>query len=74
MPISLMQFVQAQVYQTFIKNLLLNLKTLPMQVVVFVGHSPSGEKPYARIYTRLGNPNTEYLEKVLFQLRVSAYN
>jgi methionine-gamma-lyase len=34
----------------------------------FVGHSPSGEKPYARIYTRLGNPNTEYLEKVLFQL------
>lgn len=34
----------------------------------FVGNSPSGEKPYARIYTRLGNPNTEYLEKVLFQL------
>ncbi len=34
----------------------------------FIGHSPSGEKPYARIYTRLGNPNTEYLEKVLFQL------
>ncbi|MGZ3904105.1 MAG: trans-sulfuration enzyme family protein [Bacteroidia bacterium] len=34
----------------------------------FLGHSPSGEKPYARIYTRLGNPNTEYLEKVLFQL------
>jgi cystathionine beta-lyase/cystathionine gamma-synthase len=33
-----------------------------------VGNSPSGEKPYARIYTRLGNPNTEYLEKVLFQL------
>jgi methionine-gamma-lyase len=34
----------------------------------FLGVSPSGEKPYARIYTRLGNPNTEYLEKVLFQL------
>lgn len=34
----------------------------------FVGVSPSGEKPFARIYTRLGNPNTEYLEKVLFQL------
>lgn len=34
----------------------------------FIGISPSGEKPYARIYTRLGNPNTEYLEKVLFQL------
>ncbi|MCC7051540.1 MAG: aminotransferase class I/II-fold pyridoxal phosphate-dependent enzyme [Bacteroidia bacterium] len=34
----------------------------------FLGHAPSGEKPYARIYTRLGNPNTEYLEKVLFQL------
>ncbi|MBW7936161.1 MAG: aminotransferase class I/II-fold pyridoxal phosphate-dependent enzyme [Flavobacteriales bacterium] len=34
----------------------------------FLGHSLSGEKPYARIYTRLGNPNTEYLEKVLFQL------
>lgn len=34
----------------------------------FLGMSPSGEKPYARIYTRLGNPNTEYLEKVLFQL------
>lgn len=34
----------------------------------FLGHSPSGEKPFARIYTRLGNPNTEHLEKVLFQL------
>lgn len=34
----------------------------------FIGVSPSGEKPFARIYTRLGNPNTEYLEKVLFQL------
>ena len=37
----------------------------------FLGHSPTGEKPYARIYTRLGNPNTEYLEKVLFQLECS---
>lgn len=34
----------------------------------FIGHSESGEKPFARIYTRLGNPTTEYLEKVLFQL------
>ena len=34
----------------------------------FLGMSPTGEKPYARIYTRLGNPNTEYLERVLFQL------
>lgn len=34
----------------------------------FIGVSQSGEKPFARIYTRLGNPNTEYLEKVLFQL------
>lgn len=34
----------------------------------FLGMSPDGEKPYARIYTRLGNPNTEYLEKVLFRL------
>lgn len=37
----------------------------------FIGMSPSGEKPYARIYTRLGNPNTEYLEKVMFQLECS---
>ncbi len=34
----------------------------------FLGHSQSGEKPFARIYTRLGNPTTEYLERVLFQL------
>lgn len=34
----------------------------------FIGHSKSGEKPFARIYTRLGNPSTEYLERVLFQL------
>lgn len=34
----------------------------------FLGNSPSGEKPFARIYTRLGNPTTEYLEKVMFQL------
>jgi methionine-gamma-lyase len=34
----------------------------------FLGISPSGEKPFARIYTRLGNPNTEYLEKVMFRL------
>ena len=34
----------------------------------FLGRSRSGEKPVARIYTRLGNPTTEYLERVLFQL------
>ena len=34
----------------------------------FLGMSPDGEKPYARVYTRLGNPNTEYLEKIMFQL------
>jgi methionine-gamma-lyase len=34
----------------------------------FIGKSKSGEKPFARIYTRLGNPTTEYLERVLFQL------
>lgn len=34
----------------------------------FLGVSQSGEKPFARIYTRLGNPTTEYLEKALFQL------
>ena len=34
----------------------------------FLGMSPSGEKPFAKIYTRLGNPNTEYLERVLFRL------
>lgn len=34
----------------------------------FLGKSPSGGKPFAGIYTRLGNPTTEYLEKVMFQL------
>ena len=34
----------------------------------FLGESKSGEKPFARIYTRLGNPTTEYLEKALFKL------
>lgn len=34
----------------------------------FLGMSKHGERPYARIYTRLGNPTTEYLERVLFQL------
>lgn len=34
----------------------------------FIGRSPQGEKPFARIYTRLGNPTTEYLEKLLFRL------
>jgi methionine-gamma-lyase len=34
----------------------------------FLGKSKSGDKPFAKIYTRLGNPTTEHLEKVLFQL------
>jgi methionine-gamma-lyase len=34
----------------------------------FIGKSKNGEKPFARIYTRLGNPTTEYLEKLLFRL------
>jgi cystathionine beta-lyase/cystathionine gamma-synthase len=34
----------------------------------FLGISKAGERPYARVYTRMGNPTTEYLEKVLFQL------
>lgn len=34
----------------------------------FLGMTKAGERPYARIYTRLGNPTTEYLERVLFQL------
>ena len=37
----------------------------------FLGMSPSGEKPFARVYTRLGNPSTEYLEKKIFQLECS---
>ena len=34
----------------------------------FLGMARGGERPYARIYTRLGNPTTEHLERVLFQL------
>jgi methionine-gamma-lyase len=34
----------------------------------FLGMSRGGERPYARIYTRLGNPTTEHLERVLFRL------
>jgi methionine-gamma-lyase len=34
----------------------------------FLGMTKGRERPYARIYTRLGNPTTEYLERVLFQL------
>jgi methionine-gamma-lyase len=34
----------------------------------FLGMTRGGERPCARIYTRLGNPTTEYLERVLFQL------
>ncbi len=47
--------------------------TFPFQSVTdgaqrFLGTSKSGEKPFARIYTRLGNPTTEHLERVLFRL------
>jgi methionine-gamma-lyase len=34
----------------------------------FVGSTFGKEKPFARVYTRLGNPTTEHLEKVLFHL------
>lgn len=34
----------------------------------FLGVAKGKERPFARIYTRLGNPTTEYLERVLFQL------
>ena len=34
----------------------------------FLGMSKAGERPFARIYTRLGNPTTEYLERQLFRL------
>ncbi|HEY1100541.1 MAG TPA: aminotransferase class I/II-fold pyridoxal phosphate-dependent enzyme [Myxococcota bacterium] len=34
----------------------------------FLGTAKGGERPYARIYTRLGNPSSEYLERVLFRL------
>lgn len=34
----------------------------------FIGKVKDHEKPYARVYTRLGNPSTEYLERILFRL------
>lgn len=34
----------------------------------FIGKVKGKEKPFARIYTRLGNPTTEYLERVIFRL------
>ncbi len=34
----------------------------------FAGLTSAGERPYARVYTRLGNPTTEYLERVMLQL------
>lgn len=34
----------------------------------FLGIAKGGERPYARIYTRLGNPTTEYLERMMFRL------
>lgn len=37
----------------------------------FLGIAKGRERPYARIYTRLGNPTTEYLERVLFQLEAN---
>ncbi|MFT7114374.1 MAG: methionine-gamma-lyase [Candidatus Azotimanducaceae bacterium] len=39
----------------------------------FLGISSSGEKPFARVYTRLGNPSTEYLEKIMFKLECGHY-
>lgn len=34
----------------------------------FQGISRRGERPYARVYTRLGNPTTEHLERLMLQL------
>jgi methionine-gamma-lyase len=34
----------------------------------FAGITASSERPYSRVYTRLGNPTTEYLERVMLQL------
>jgi methionine-gamma-lyase len=34
----------------------------------FRGITHGHERPYARVYTRLGNPTTEYLERVMLQL------
>jgi methionine-gamma-lyase len=34
----------------------------------FQGISTEGEKPFSKIYTRLGNPNSSFLEKTLTQL------
>jgi len=37
----------------------------------FLGMAKDGERPYARIYTRFGNPTTEYLERVLVRLEAN---
>ena len=34
----------------------------------FAGATSEGERPYTRVYTRLGNPTTAYLERVMLQL------
>ena len=34
----------------------------------FAGRAAEGERPYQRVYTRLGNPTTEYLERMMRQL------
>jgi methionine-gamma-lyase len=34
----------------------------------FAGRETGGHRPYARVYTRLGNPTTEYLERVMLEL------
>lgn len=34
----------------------------------FAGRETSGHRPYARVYTRLGNPTTEYLERIMVEL------
>jgi methionine-gamma-lyase len=34
----------------------------------FAGHETVGHRPYSRVYTRLGNPTTEYLERIMVDL------
>jgi methionine-gamma-lyase len=34
----------------------------------FAGHETGGHRPFARVYTRLGNPTTEYLERTMVDL------
>ena len=34
----------------------------------FAGHETGGHRPFSRVYTRLGNPTTEYLERIMVDL------